>query len=143
MEVPMDTNIPADLLKLKSHFDEWRKTRKSIRSRIPDVLRLTASEMLHRYPPALICSVCGISRNSLSRIVASKKSPKKRRGKELFFTLPPATLPEPVRSSSQFNGGCRIQLERPDGLRLTLIMPMLDSNTITSLCNDFLAPENR
>src|SRR5262245_33421519 len=139
----MDTNIPADLLKLKSRFDEWRKTRKSIRSRIPNDLRLTASKMLHHYPPTLICSVCGISRNSLSRIVASKKLPKKHRARELFFTLPPANLPEPVRSSSQFNGGCRIHIERPDGLRLTLIMPMLDTNTITSLCGNFLDPENR
>jgi len=52
---------------------------------------------------------------------------KKHQAKELFFTLPPANLPEPIRSSSHFKGGCRIQLERPDGLRLTLIMPMLDS----------------
>jgi len=139
----MDTNIPADLLELKVRFDEWRKTRKYIRSRIPDDLRLAATEMLHRYPPALICSVCRISRNSLSRIVAAKKSPKRTKVKERFFTLPPVTPPELVRCTSQFNGGCRIQLERPDGLRLTLILPMLDSTTITSLCGDFLAPENR
>jgi len=49
MEVPMDTNIPDNLLEFKSHFDEWRKIRKSIRTRISDDLRLTASEMLHHY----------------------------------------------------------------------------------------------
>jgi len=88
----MDTNIPDNLLEFKSHFDEWRKIRKSIRTRISDDLRLTASEMLHHNTPTLICSVCGTSRNSLSRIVASKKLTKKRQARELVFTLPPAAV---------------------------------------------------
>jgi hypothetical protein len=143
LEVPMDTNIPADLLNLKARFDEWYKTRKNIRSRIPDDLRLALAEMLCRYPPALICSLCRISRSSLNRIVASKKSPKKPKPKEPFFILPPPTLPEPHPATSHLNGGCRIQLERADGSRLTVILPLLDSSTLTSLCGDFLTPENR
>jgi hypothetical protein len=139
----MDTNIPAELLDLKARFDEWYKTRQCIRSRIPDDLRLAVIEMLRRYPPALICSLCRISRSSLNRLRRTKKSLKKSKSKEPFFILPSPTLPEPHPATSYSNGGCRIQLERPDGSRLTLFLPLLDSSTITSLCNHFFASENR
>jgi hypothetical protein len=137
----METNIPADLLDLKARFDEWYKMRKCIRSRIPDDLRLAAIEMLRRYPPALICNLCRINRSTLNRLRGSKKLHKKPKSKEPFFILPSPSLPEPAASHS--NGGCRIQLERPDGSRLTLILPLLDSSTITSLCGHFLSSENR
>jgi hypothetical protein len=139
----MDTNIPADLLALKARFDEWYKTRKCIRSRIPDDLRLAVIEMLHRYPPALICDLCHISRSSLNRLRGTKKSHKKSKSKEPFFILPSPTLPEPHPATSPINGDCRIQLERPDGSRLTLFLPLLDPSTITSLCSHFFASENR
>jgi hypothetical protein len=136
----MDTNIPAELLDLKARFDEWNKTRKCIRSRIPEDLRLTTIEMLHRYPSALISDLCRISRSTLNRIRRDpKKSHKKSKPKGPFFTLPSPSLPEPAPA----NGGCRIQLERPDGSRLTLILPLLDSSTITSLCDHFFIPEKR
>jgi hypothetical protein len=49
MEVPMDTNIPADLLDLKARFDEWYKTRKSIRSRVPDDIRPALASPAFRF----------------------------------------------------------------------------------------------
>jgi hypothetical protein len=137
----METNIPAELLDLKARFDEWNNnTRKCSRSRIPDDLRQTIIEMLGRYPSALISDLCHISRSTLNRLRRDpKKSHKKSKPKETFFTLPSPSLPEPASA----NGGCRIQLERPDGSRLTLILPLLDSSTITSFCDHFFIPENR
>jgi hypothetical protein len=70
----MDTNIPAELLDLKARFDEWNKTRKCIRSRIPDDLRLTTIEMLRRYPSALISDLCRISRSTLNRLRRDQKN---------------------------------------------------------------------
>jgi hypothetical protein len=139
----MDTNTPAELLDLKARFDEWYKTRKCIRSRIPDDLRLATIEMLRRYPPALICDLCRINRSTLNRLRRTKKSHKKSNPKEPFFILPSPSPTEPAPTNSPSNGGCRIQLERPDGSRLTLILPLLDSTTITSLCGRFFTPENR
>jgi hypothetical protein len=135
-----NTNIPAELLDLKTRFDEWNKSRKCIRSRIPDDLRLATIEMLRRYPSALLSDLCRISRSTLNRLRQDpKKSRKKSKPKEPFFILPSPSLPEPAPAT----GGCRIQLERPDGSRLTLILPLLDSSTITSLCDRFFIPENR
>jgi hypothetical protein len=136
----METNIPSELLDLKARFDEWNKTRKCIRSRMPDDLRLATIEMLRRYPSALISDLCHISRSTLNRLRRDpEKSHKKSKPKGTFFTLPSPSLPEPAPA----NGGCRIQLERLDGSRLTLILPLLDSSTITSLCDHFFIPENR
>jgi hypothetical protein len=53
--------------------------------------------------------------------------------------LPPgAALPEPGLSALQTAATCRLQLERPDGSRLTLMLPALDLLSINRLCADFL-----
>jgi len=55
-----------------------------------------------------------------------------------FFKLP-AVAALPVDSSSPHTPAtCRLQLERPDGSRLTLTLPGLDTSIINSLCADFL-----
>jgi hypothetical protein len=55
-----------------------------------------------------------------------------------FFKLP-AVAALPVDSSSaQTPAPCRLQLERPDGSRLTLTLPTFDSLTINQLVADFL-----
>jgi hypothetical protein len=60
-----------------------------------------------------------------------------------FFKLP-AVAALPVDSSSaQTPAPCRLQLERPDGSRLTLTLPTFDSLTINRLCADFLRGSDR
>jgi hypothetical protein len=57
---------------------------------------------------------------------------------QAFFKLP-AVAALPVDSSpAQTPAPCRLQLERGDGSRLTLILPGLDSSIINSLVADFL-----
>jgi hypothetical protein len=50
----MNTTIPAEVLALKSRFDQWRATRSHIRERVPGELRQAVVKLARRYPPALI-----------------------------------------------------------------------------------------
>jgi hypothetical protein len=136
LEVPMDHDLSRDLLELKAQFDTWRRTRRSPRAKTPDDLLQAALAMCDRYPARLICRVCRISSKTFSRATASTSLPKKRRSKELFFKLPP--ISQIGSSPLQINNDCRIQLERPDGSRLTLTISTLDPATLNSLCLNFL-----
>ena len=56
-----------------------------------------------------------------------------------FFQLPTElALPEVGSPLPQSPIGCRLQIERPDGARLTLSLPPLDLVSIRRLCADFL-----
>jgi hypothetical protein len=132
----MDHNLPHDLLELKARFDAWRRARKSPRAKTPDDLLQAALAMRGRYPARLICSACRISSKTFARASASTASPKKRQSTASFFKLP--IVSEPSSPPSQLKHDCRIQLERPDGSRLTLAISTLDPATLNSLCLNFL-----
>jgi hypothetical protein len=56
-----------------------------------------------------------------------------------FFQLPTGiALPEAGSPLPQIPTGCRLQIERPDGSRLTLTLPSLDLVSIHRLFADFL-----
>jgi hypothetical protein len=134
----MSLTIPADLLELKARFEAWRTNRKYLREPIPDELRQAAAEMSRRYPPSLVGRILKLDPSRLKR-PANKKPERARNQPSAFFKLPAeVTLPEIGYSAPHSLTGCRIQLERPDGSRLTLMIPMLDPATLNSLCNDFL-----
>lgn len=136
----MDSNpIPADLLEIKNRLDSWRANRKYLREPMPDDLRRDAAEVSRRYPYSLIRNTLRIdprrllgSRAKTNRIVSRKKS------QTAFFKLPPANPPSQETAVSAHNTGCRVQLERADGSRLTLTLPSLDAAALNSLCRDFL-----
>lgn len=132
----MDHNLPHDLLELKARFDAWRRARKSPRAKTPDDLLQAALAMRDRYPARLICSACRISSNTFARASVSAASPKKRQSTASFFKLPLVSAPS--FTPSQLNHDCRLQLERPDGSRLTLTISTLDPATLNSLCLNFL-----
>ena len=131
----MDTTIPAELLELKARFDEWRATRKYIREPIPAELRQAAVEMSQRYPPAVVNRVLKLDPWRLNgRAKQSELKPTRKKPQTAFFKLPTgAALPAPQSAND-----CRLQLERPDGARLTLTLPALDLVSINRLCADFL-----
>lgn len=136
----MDSNpIPADLLEIKNRLDSWRANRKYLREPMPDDLRRDAAEVSRRYPYSLIRSTLKIDprrllgpRAKTTRVVSGKKS------QTAFFKLPPANPPSQEAAVSAHNSGCRVQLERTDGSRLTLTLPSLDAAALNSLCRDFL-----
>jgi hypothetical protein len=172
-EVKMNTTIPAELLTLKKRFDDWRANRKYIREPIPDELRRAVLEISQHHPPSLIDRILKVHLSRLKKTplpqlcaptgTAPKKKPQSARPKRsdvavrkatppsthsafempqsAFFELPPAaTLPV---DSSSAPAPCRLQLERPDGSRLTLILPASDSLTIDRLVADFLRGSER
>lgn len=132
----MDRSLPNDVLELKAQFDAWRRARKSPRAKTPDDLLQAALAMKDRYPARLICRACRISSKTFARASASTTSPKKRQSKASFFKLP--FVSEPSSPSFQLNHDCRVQLERPDGSRLTLTISTLDPATLNTLCLNFL-----
>jgi hypothetical protein len=136
----METTIPTDLLELKARFDQWRTTRQYNRQPMPAELRQAAVKISRRYPQALLRRVLKIDPWRLNRLTTKKPAHATARKKRhtAFFKLPhKAVLPEPV-SVALSTTDCRLQLERPDGSRLTLTLPALDLVSARQLCADFL-----
>jgi hypothetical protein len=144
----MHSKIPADLLHLKKRFDGWRANRKYVREPMPDELRQAALEMSRHYPHRLVRQVLRLDLNRLKKQAAKRPAPAtiRRKPEAAFFQLP-TTLPlAELASSSSLPSAtsvCRLQLERPDGSRLTLTLPALDIVSINRLCADFLRARNR
>jgi hypothetical protein len=135
-----DSTIPADLLELKGRFDVWRANRRYKRETTPEELRRAALEMSRRYPPALMGRVLKLDPSRLKKPVAKPLQCGVTRKKPCtaFFQLPTEVTLPAAESSSFSTPGCRLQLERPDGSRLTLTLSALDLTSINRLCADFL-----
>ena len=149
-------SIPAELLELQARFAHWRTTRKYVRELIPDELRSAALEMIRRFPPSLIRRVLKLDPSRLKKQAAAKRSTRTAVTKKKLPAKPPAPtgvtkFPPPVffklpttaalpldSSPPQTPPPCRLQLERPDGSRLTLTLSALDPSAIKLLCADFL-----
>jgi hypothetical protein len=136
----METLIPNDLLELKARLDQWRATRKHAREPIPDELRNAALEMAGKYPRKLIRRILKLDPWRLTRNQAANQSNRQSALKQpqtAFYKLPADALsPQPAPPLPM--NGCRIQIERPDGARLTATLPLSESSSIHRLCADFL-----
>jgi hypothetical protein len=136
-------SIPNELLELKARFDQWRANRNYKNEQMPDELRNAVLELSRRYPRSLLRRVLKIDPWRL--MPKTKTTPRRSRGQAqtTFFKLPPVTQaptePLPTQTSTTY----RLQLERPDGSRLTLILPLLDSAVLNALCADFLRGADR
>jgi hypothetical protein len=136
----MNSPIPADLLELRARFETWRTNRKYVRQPIRDELWNAAADLSRRYPPSLVGRVLKLDPSRLKRLAAKKPARPRKQPAVAFFKLPPeVALPEIGSSALHGLTGCRIQLERPDGSRLTLMLPTLDPAILNSLCRDFLS----
>jgi len=137
----MNSTIPVDLLELKTRFETWRTNRKYMREPIPDELWNAAAELSRRHPPSLVGRVLKIDLSRLKKflIKRSARTSGRKKTRAAFFQLPTEiALPEIGSALPQSPNGCRIQIERPDGSRLTLTLPSLDLASINRLCADFL-----
>ena len=141
----MNSPLPADLLELKAQFDHWRSTRPYIRQPIPEDLRYAALEMSQRYSPALVGRILKLDPQRLNKPVPKParqktflKKTSLKKPQTAFFKLPTEViLPKPDTSVIPAATGCRVLLERPDGARLTLMLPSLNLIEINRLCSDF------
>src|SRR5262245_21053039 len=135
----MDSTVPADLLKLQARLEAWRSTRKYTRQPIPDEFRQAAVEMARRYSPSLVRRILKFDPWRPKKPATKKYDRAHHKPQTAFFTLPSeAALLLPGSSAPQDLAGCRLQIERPDGSRLTLTLPSLDMVSIDRLCADFL-----
>jgi hypothetical protein len=140
-EMPMNSTIPADILEIKARFETWRANRKYLREPIPDELWNAAAALSQRYPPSLVGRVLKIDPSRLKKflIKRSARTSTRKKPQATFFQLPTEiALPQVDAPSPQSPTGCRLQIERPDGSRLTLTLPSLDLVSISRLCAEFL-----
>jgi hypothetical protein len=142
----VNDSIPAELLDLKEKFDSWRQTRTAARAPIPEHLWDAAVSLLSRYPASPICRLCRLRPSSLQLRASSQKkkapsrsasSPAAQRSHS-FLQLQTADWLKGSVPQLAAPGSIRLQIERPDGTRLVLSLPVLDSTTINSLCAHFL-----
>jgi len=137
----MNSTIPADLLELNARFETWRVNRKYVREPIPDELWKAAAELSRLYPPSLVGRVLKLDPSKLKKLLIKRpaRSSVRKKPQAAFFQLPTETaLPEVKSPLPQGPIGCRLQIERPDGSRLTLTLPSLDLVSISRLCAEFL-----
>jgi len=137
----MESAIPADLLEIKSRFETWRTNRKYLREPIPDELWNAAADLSRRYPPSLVGRTLKLDSSKLKKLLI-KRSPRtstRKKPQAAFFQLPTEIALLEIGSPLPQNlTGCRLQIERSDGSRLTLTLPSLDLASISQLFADFL-----
>jgi|SRR5262252_3457497 len=138
-------SIPDDLLELQARFDQWRANRKYNREPIPDRLRDAVLEMGRRYPHSLLRQVLKIQLCRLTpKAKTNARRSKRQQPQTAFFKLQPPMASLSAESlTSQSSTDCRLQIERPDGARLSLTLPSLDAVALHALCADFLRGSSR
>jgi hypothetical protein len=143
----MKQNSSPDLHGVRAEFEAWR-ARRIGRTRIPESLWAAALALLDRYPLTLICRELRLSPTQLHKRCAADnpKLPQRQPPQQAFLELSSHALPTPkllarsVASDSAAlltDGACRVMLERADGSRLSLTLP-LDWLRIEALCASFL-----
>src|SRR5215510_292826 len=94
--------------------------------------------MTERHPLSLVRRVLKLDPWRLKKSATKKSDRVRNEPQTVFFTLPPEpTLLLPGSSAPQNLAGCRLQIERPDGSRLTLTLPSLDLASARQICADF------
>lgn len=137
-------SIPNELLEIKARFDQWRANRKYLREPIPDELRDAALEISRHYPPSLLRQVLKVDPSRLKPKAKAKAPRSRRQAQTAFFKLPLPAAQAPAESlTSQSSTAYRLQIERPDGSRLTLTLPSLDAAALNALVADFLRGSSR
>lgn len=135
----MESTVPADLLDLKARLEAWRENREYQREPIPEEFTQAAAEMCRRYSPSLVRRLLKLDPWRLKRSAAKKTAPTRNMPQTPFFQLPPEpALPQVFPSAPLGATGCRLQIERPDGSRLTFVLPAFETSLIAALCNNFL-----
>jgi hypothetical protein len=143
----MKQNSSPELHIVRAEFEAWR-ARRIGRTRIPESLWASALALLDRYPLTLICRELRLSPTQLrKRCAADNHRPQQHQPQQqAFLELSTRALPTPTlsaRSSASDSAplptdrACRVLLERADGSRLSLTLP-LDWLRIEALCASFL-----
>lgn len=131
---------PADLKQVGGQFEEWRAGKTNPQQRIPLHLWTAAVKLLEHYPVGQICRVLHLSAQDLYRKrdqLSARSMPaiKQRQGRGQFLELTGHPLlasstnkaikqDEPGCQPQPNTGVCQLLLEKKDGSRLTISLPL-------------------
>ena len=143
----MKEKSSSDLHFVRNQFEAWR-TGRIKRQRIPETLWAAAVSLLDRYPFGLVCRELHLSPMQLRKchLVYGQKPPRRKRSRQTFLELSQHALSTPQLSAHSLasgsahlpsDGACRVVLERANGSRLSLTLPV-DWLRIEALCAGFL-----
>jgi hypothetical protein len=143
----MNPAAQLDLERVKAEFSAWRATRSSGKERIPENLWRAAVGLLESYSLSAVSRQLKLKSNYLRKKAEAGggKLPSESKSKQKFLSLTARQLIanqiEPnngAELSTQSSAGtCRVVLERADGSRLVLSVP-IDRLGIEALVNSFL-----
>ena len=108
------------MAEVASHFEEWRREKKNRRERIPERLWAEAIDLLSDYPISEVAKQLRLSGTDLKKQQAANVKDAKTSKEEQFtrfVEIEPVVVGE---VSSMAVGPVRLELERPDGLRLRI-----------------------
>ncbi len=143
----MKEQSSPDLHIVRTEFEAWR-ARRIGRTRIPESLWASAIALLDRYPLTLICRELRLSPTQLRKRCAAGNDKRRQRQplRQTFLELSSRAFPSPQRSARSgasdsapplTEGACRVTLERADGSRLSLTLP-IDWMRLEALCASLL-----
>ena len=143
MAVPAPSGQPTDLNEVRARFETFRATRQH-GTRIPSELYRAAIDLLDRYSENQICGELQLDperfrrrRATLSqgpRVKRQKPSKRQPRPEPTRFVEVPLAMPAPGRE-------VRVQIERADGLRLTVSVGADEWLRIEALARQLFEPQ--
>ena len=128
----------SELARVRSHFEQWRSRRSAPNQRIPQELWDAALALLDSFPLQLVARQVGVSASRLRHQRDALGSSSADASRLTFLPLSPphpAASPAPPAPDTL----ARLVLERPDGSRLALSLPLECWDRLDALCRDFLA----
>ena len=144
----MREKLLRDLKTVRADFDAWRQ-RRTGRERIPDALWAAAVGLLDHHPFGVVCRTLRLSPRDLRqrRTAAGPPPARPRQGSNAFLELTARDLAPaagtwvknraPTHASPSVEALCDVVVERKDGSRLCLRLPV-DWSHIEALCAHFL-----
>ena len=143
----MSANPKADFEQIKRAFENFRAGRTG-KERLPENLWAQAITLLEHYPFRVVCRELRLKPDYLRRRAAAAKGvamPAIKKPKPQFLTLTSRELTAlkndagagALQSKLPTGSQCRLIIERGDGSRLTLNLP-IDWPRIEALCGNFL-----
>jgi hypothetical protein len=126
------------LSKCQKAFQSWRNVRAK-KQRIPDELWQMAVKLIDEYPISHVARELGLNATQLRKqqigFKEQKRSMNKTRQKRPFIELNQFL---PVGNSASVSSTVQLQIEKADGVRLTLSLNSSQSDTVQNLVTAFI-----
>ena len=137
----MSADVVDDLSLTRAEFERWR-SHASGRGRIPAHLWAQALALVEQHGVSSVCRELGLNAGRVRARLAEQPTPPKRRTtKPAFVELRPVDIARAAHSATAADhAGVGLQIDRADGTRLTLTLPLGHVEIIAELWAAFLRP---